>query len=439
MKQISLTILISVLGFLLTGGCSNPVKNEVNRPEVQWNGKTVTSEEIVSDTIVTCTGDIIINNGGSLTIDNVLLYMKDSAYGIYVEPGGELLINNNSKITVENPETEHYEFWYKHGSSGQILNSTVEYTWTPDPGGKSQFNEAGMFIEADNFEMRNSTIQYSLGNGIEAYQADSLNIVDSEFLENGANGILVRNSTGLSLTGCTISNNGKDTERHDGCGFIVLVVTGSIESCTIESNRFTGFEGSGDMNLNISNCNIKNNSDFGIFIHDEFSSSLVEIASNTVENNANISQIHAGISVEGGVKAYVHDNILDQNYTGIRVLNNTPTSNFEYNEIHNCSTWGIHVDNSSPVFYHNQVSRCNWVAFVQEENGTPHPNFGDTTVEKSGYNDFSNNNNGIRNDSTVELKAENNYWGSTEGNIIDLYNFSDDTPIDYDPWLSSQP
>jgi len=56
----------------------------------------------------------------------------------------------------------------------------------------------------------------------------------------------------------------------------VLVVTGSIESCTIESNRFTGFEGSGDMNLNISNCNIKNNSDFGIFIHDEFSASLVE-------------------------------------------------------------------------------------------------------------------------------------------------------------------
>jgi len=101
--------------------------------------------------------------------------MKYSVYGIYVDPGGELFINNNSKITVENPETEHYEFWYKDGSSGQILNSTVEYTWTPDPGGKSQFNEAGMFIKADNFEMRNSTIQYSLGNGIEAYQADSLN------------------------------------------------------------------------------------------------------------------------------------------------------------------------------------------------------------------------------------------------------------------------
>jgi len=173
MKHILL--LISVLGFLLTGGCSNPVKNEVNRPEVQWNGKTVNSEEIVSDTIVTCSGDIIIGNGGSLTLDNVLLYMKYSVYGIYVDPGGELFINNNSKITVENPETEHYEFWYKDGSSGQILNSTVEYTWTPDPGGKSQFNEAGMFIKADNFEMRNSTIQYSLGNGIEAYQADSLN------------------------------------------------------------------------------------------------------------------------------------------------------------------------------------------------------------------------------------------------------------------------
>jgi len=314
MKQILPTILISILGFLLAGGCSTTVENEGKRPEVQWNGKTVNSEEIVSDTIVTCSGDIIIGNGGSLTLDN------------------------------------------------------------------------------------------------------------------GANGIRVRNCTGLSITDCIISNNGKLTERHDGCGLIVLVVRGSIDNCTIESNRFTGFEGSGDMYINISNCNIKNNSDFGIFIHDEFSSSLVDIASNTVENNANVSQMHAGISVEGEVKADVHDNILAKNYTGIRVLNNTLTSNFKNNTILNCSTWGIHMDNSSPIFYHNRVSGCNWVAFVQEENGTPHPNFGDTTVESSGYNDFSNNNNGIRNDSTVELKAENNYWGTTDGNSINEYNFTDDTP-----------
>ena len=374
-----------------------------------------------------------------MTLENVLLYMCGSIYGIYVEAGGELIIKDNSTITVQNPGSDYYQFWYKEGSSGKIENSTVEYTWTPDPGGNSQFNEAGIFCETDNFEISNSTIKFSLGNGIETFQLNNLSVIDSIFSENGANGILVRNSTGLSITGCTITGNGTNINHHDGCGMIVLVVTGLIDNCNTESNRLTGFEGSGDMDITISNCGVKNNGDFGIFVHDEFSTSLASITNNIIQNNSGSSQACAGLSVEGAVKASVHHNNLDQNYIGIRVLNNTEISNFEYNTITNCNAWGIHIDNSSPVFYRNTVSGCNRVAFIQEENGQPNPNFGDTTIQNSGYNDFLNNTNGIRNDSTNVFKAENNYWGTTDSNNINLYNFADDTSIDYDPWLNSPP
>ena len=86
-KQITLPILIFISGFILIPGCSISQKEEDNRPQVQWDGKVVTSVETVSNTRVTCTGDVVIGSGGSMTLDNVLLYMCDYAYGIFVESG----------------------------------------------------------------------------------------------------------------------------------------------------------------------------------------------------------------------------------------------------------------------------------------------------------------------------------------------------------------
>jgi len=79
------------------------------------------------------------------------------------------------------------------------------------------------------------------------------------------------------------------------------------------------------------------------------------------------------------------------------------------------------------------------VAYVQDENGIPNPNFGDSTVPESGYNNFSNNTDGIRNDSSIVFKAENNYWGLKDDSGIGSYNFIGDTDIDYTPWLNSPP
>jgi len=443
MKRASVIMAILTLAVLLSH-CSSPAdqgnSEENARREISLNGIVVTSRDTINDAVITCTGDIVVEEGGHLTLDNVLLCMCDSIHGIYVEPGGELVIQRGSRVTAKNPAIDHYEFWFKDGSLGRIENSSVEYTWTPDPDGKSQFSEAGLFIEAEHFIVRNSTITHSLGNGMEAFHADSLTIENSSFTENGANGLLIRNSTNFSIKGTDFSNNGTVTQRVDGCGLVVLVADGSIDSCNVASNRYTGIEGSGGMETSISNCTVQNNGHFGIFVHDEFSSSTVEIFGNTILSNADSSNFCAGISIEGAVDCHIHDNILRENFIGIRVLNNTGTCRIDSNTITGCPAYGLHIDNASPVFHRNTISGCSRAAFIQDMNGAPHPNFGDATLPNTGYNDFSGNDGGIRNDSSVStIKAENNYWGYTEWGAIESYNFTDDTQIDFTPWLDQAP
>ena len=435
---------LAILFLALSTHCDSPLDQgretaEETRREISLDSLVVTGEDTLADAVVTCSGSIMVEDGGLLVLDNVLLYMCDSIYGIYVEPHSKLIIQRGSKLTVLDPDKDRYRFWYKQGSTGRIEDSDVEYTWTPDPGGKSQFNEAGLFIEAHSFTIRNSTFRHSYGNGIEVFGADTLTIINSRFVENGANGLLIRNSANISVSKSTFSYNGTDTSRVDGSGLIVLVASGAIDSCTIESNRFSGLEVSGEAALSITGCRVGDNS-FGIFVHDEFSNSTVEVSDNTIVSNGDSLDYCSGICIEGAIDCIVRNNLLERNFIGVRVLNNTGSCRVERNSIRDCPAYGIHVDNSSPVFYLNTVSGCKWAAFIQDTHGIPHPLFGDTGDPNTGHNDFSGNESGIRNDSSVsDIKAENNYWGYTSAESIDSYNFIDDTPLDFTPWLNSPP
>ena len=435
---------LTILFLALSTHCDSPLDQgrdmaKETRKEIYLDSLVVTGEDTLADAVVTCSGSIVVEAGGLLVLDNVILYMSDSTYGIYVEPGGKLTIQRGSKLTVEHPGIDRYKFWFKEGSTGRIEESEVEYTWTPDPDGKSQFSEAGLFTEARSFTIRNSTFRYSYGNGIEAFGADTLTIINSRFVENGANGLLIRNSANISISKSTFSYNGTDTSRVDGSGLIVLVASGAIDSCTIESNRFAGLEVSGEADLAITGCRVGDNS-FGIFIHDEFSNSTVEVYDNTIVDNGDSLDYCSGICIEGAIDCIVRNNLLERNFIGIRVLNNTGTCRVERNSIRDCPAYGIHVDNSSPVFYFNTISGCKCTAFIQDAHGIPHPIFGDTGDPTTGYNDFSGNESGIRNDSSVsDIKAENNYWGYTSAESIGSYNFLDDTPLDFTPWLNSPP
>ncbi|MEA3493503.1 MAG: right-handed parallel beta-helix repeat-containing protein [Candidatus Margulisiibacteriota bacterium] len=404
--------IIFLAGILMITGCgrvSNPTPPQPDpRPIIHWSGRTVNSTEGFSSQIIYCTGNISIESGGSLTLANTGLYISNEAntrYGIYVNPGGSLYIKSQSVIAAYN-SAEGYPFWYKSGSSGNITSSTIESAWTGDLSGKSQFNEAGIFIEADDFGISQSVVKEVKGNGIETLGANGFSAEDTKFINNGANGLLVRNSNNIEVSGCTLSNNGTDTSRTDGCGLIFLVSNGTIESNTVENNRFTGIEGSGEMSFNINNNQVNNNGDFGIFLHDEFNTSSAVVHNNSIGSNALTSQIHAGLCIEGTIEVYAYDNLIKNNYIGVRVLNNSLVSTLESNNISDNITHGVHIDNANPIIHQN---------------------------------DLSGNNNGIWNDSSSNINAENNYWGYTTLAEIHAYNFNATGTIDVTPWLTSAP
>jgi|GEM_PF-2227140 len=460
--------LICCLGFVFPAlggsGCGHAVSDTTTtsttstttttdpRPTTFWNGRTITANETISNYQIYCLGSVTIESGGTLTLNNTKLVMSceaDEQYGIFVESGGAFNITNNSHITANNTNKGYYMFWFKEGSLATITNSTIEGTWTPNPAGKSQFNEAGIFFEADHLEITGSTIKNSKGNGLEYYQSpwgEDVIISSSTFNNNGANGLLIRNCKRINISNSTFNYNGTDHNRTDGCGIIFMGVPGiaTIEGNTIHYNYKTGLELSGGYNLaKVFNNTVSHNIDHGIFLHDEYSlMSYAEVYNNTCEANGfNPSVDLEGVSVENSVEAYVHDNILINNNYGLRVMNNF-SSTFESNLIQN-NVNGVHIVSAAPIFYRNTIVGGNYGFLVQEQADPANPNLGKTSIAHSGYNNISNNTKGVAAQlRTGEVFAENNYWGYTTEAEINDYMFYFDFPadkVDFKPWLNVKP
>ncbi|MFA6431447.1 MAG: right-handed parallel beta-helix repeat-containing protein, partial [Candidatus Margulisiibacteriota bacterium] len=241
-------LIFALMAIMFVSGCgqSTPTTTTTTlnpRPIVNWSGKTVTSSETFSAKRIYCTGNVSIENGGSLTLDNTSLYMSceaDAQYGIFVNSGGTFLVTNESNITAVNTTTGHYAFWYKEGSSGGIYSSTIEATWTPTTENLALSSEAGMFVQCNTFEVVNSTIKNSKGNGIETYRLLSANrflASNSSFTNNSANGLLLRNGGNITISGCTLNNNTKA-----GLALISNALTITVESNTINNNTNYGVQ-----------------------------------------------------------------------------------------------------------------------------------------------------------------------------------------------------
>jgi len=75
-------------------------------------------------------GDLIIHDGGSLTIDNCIIEMTrqdpEEGWNITVVGGGEFSVLNNSLITTNSTNPDPYTFKVQSGGSLTIQSSTVE-------------------------------------------------------------------------------------------------------------------------------------------------------------------------------------------------------------------------------------------------------------------------------------------------------------------------
>lgn len=302
----------------------------------------------------TLSGDLIIKEGVSLDINNEILEVNNKLSGVYVY--GTLNIINKSVITATDKDEGFYSFWYNKGSSGKIKDSTVEYTWTK----KGKADEAGLFIESNYFEISNSIIQYSKGNGID-FEGKNILIHDSSFKYNGASGIEIFSKSDLPIQfeiyNNQISNNGMISSRMDGCGILIDNSEGLAYNNTIFENRYCGFETDCQglksfCVIKIYNNNIYNNNHDGLFVH--------ENSDATAYNNI-IKGNRKGVSVDNhqtgrNTRLNLYNNTLTNNKIGVEITENYESNVEVSNNILDNNEITIKIQNSNPKMFNNVIN-----------------------------------------------------------------------------------
>jgi len=257
-------------------------------PTAYWTGRSITSAETFSAQIIYCSGNLSIESGGSLTLNNSILYVScesDAQFGIFVKSGGTLAITNESLVSAFSTAEGYYSFWYQPGSAGSIYNSTVEAAWTPSTESRSFINQAGLLVEAADFLVSGSTIQGSKGNGLETFNASRFRASNSSFISNEASGLLVRNSSGVSLEGNSFSNNNGNGLYLEGTAE-VTALGNTINSNNIGVKVFNNLQAT-----TFESNTINNNSTWGISIDNASPRFYYNVVTNN-DQAANLTQTY---------------------------------------------------------------------------------------------------------------------------------------------------
>jgi hypothetical protein len=296
----STTFIISLTPFSINGSG----EGTGDYPPPSQGDWIITSDTYVKNENITIEGNITIEYGAELTLDNVTLIINASDYGsarIDVKNGGEFNVINNS-IIMEGETKVNYDFMFEYGSRGLIQESTIRDCGWND-GGTWQ-STGGILIMSDDVIIENSTIQYNY-NGVVVISSspiirfnsirDHLNygifllnastqitgnyiafnpvginclyseswLSENEILDNGDGGRFFYSN--IYLNGDRISSN----DRND-CS------TGACSSA--ESGKGLLAE---DTNISMSNVEISSNSDDGLIAYH----SNIDVQNSTFSDN----------------------------------------------------------------------------------------------------------------------------------------------------------
>jgi parallel beta-helix repeat protein len=226
--------------------------------DVPSNGDwIVTGLETVENQIITLNGNLIIENGGNLTLSGITLTMDndyDGEYGIRVKSGSTITIEKGTVITAASGSA-HFSFAVESGSQFFMKDSELhECGWGPD----------------------------------------SEDLWDKEPILSGMRGLVI------DTTNAVIENNSLSS-NHIG---IILTGSGiSLDNNHIHSNKVHGVYIRGGLT-----CQITNNSIQHASISSPFR--IVEGEDNTIKSNTiTLSLIHRGV-IETMLS---HGNVIEEN------------------------------------------------------------------------------------------------------------------------------
>ena len=383
------------------------------------DGWVVNETEIHCNEIIILNGDLTIENGGNLTLRNVILMMNcdyDGQHHIEVKDGGALYIydNDNDSTTTEDASVitalnhdHRYLFWVNAGSTFRMKNSELhecgyEYNsptrnhaglWINSNGvaiednlitnnyngvllysssnntlanNTINFNDRlGVYLrESDNNTVNNCNISHNGDHGVYLYYSDNNTLANGTINFNDWFGVDLRESDNNTVNNCSASHNGEDG---------VLLYSGSsnniLANNTIIFNDRIGVHLSESNNNIVNNCNISHNSAEGIYLYDSDDNILTDIAATSNEgdgvhihksNDNRISCINASSNGDDGICTdHSHENVL----SGVTASSNNDDGIKLYRssgDILTCNTVsdnhrGIHLDRSSDSLLINNI------------------------------------------------------------------------------------
>jgi parallel beta-helix repeat protein len=273
------------------------VEAELNAPSWNPNGYyetpnadwTIEFDDDIkyNDTKIVVNADLIIEDGGKLTLDNVTLQMNETASDngdeIRVEhlvTAGELVVINGSTITTD-PITaaqspDPYEF--RIDGAALIENSTVEKM--KDLSGT---DADGIQVYSDDVKIINSTIHFSEGNGVYVDNGE-VSITNSTITNNNYSGLLIYQSSNNNIIGNNISSNNETGIYLDHSSYVNIIKNIIFENgINGRLHKLDGIHIESSSNNNIIGNNISSNNECGIDIYT--SSNNNKIKNNTIWSN----------------------------------------------------------------------------------------------------------------------------------------------------------
>jgi parallel beta-helix repeat protein len=347
----------------------------INPPAVgDWN---IDHEIECNDGFILLNGDLNINAGGELRINNIWLAMNVDImgeYGINIFSGGTFKINSKdgyaSYITNGYNSSAFPTFKVHSGASFAMRNSVaynIGYAWN-----EPNYDEAGIWVNADNSIFENNWIGYNHYVGIFLYKSDGHYIYNNTLYENYWDGIKVLNSdntgiynnhvyytqsdSGIEISNCPgiyVYDNEVYSSGDDG------IAIGNSQGAFVwynyvEDNHDDGIDISSSPNSYIEFNEAINNHNDGIVI-----SACPNI--DYLDYNDAIGNGNDGIVVSSSpnIRYCELNEALDNGNDGI-VLSYCDNSTVWYNDADDNGDTGIVISHSDGVYTYSNVVTNNW-------------------------------------------------------------------------------
>jgi parallel beta-helix repeat protein len=356
----------------------------------------------------TCTvsSNILIQNGGSLTVKKSTIKMNvasDGQYNITIQNGGQLHIIQNSTLT-SNDGVHRSNLKAQAGSTIEIRDSDISFLGYLMPHIGLEIYTSNAVIHNNNFtnsfegpyvQSASAQITYNRitgmdTNGIEASASSNSYIANNTVKTSGSRGIMIdqggvnlkvynntllNNYEGIHVkvnTVSTIQGNYVDQNNNSGRDIIVdqsdPIIDGNtllransgiqyIGLCggTAKNNFIQYGDGNQDVGIKVlqqSNPQIINNT----IDHFWRGMQVYGLSNPVVEKNTITKATHAGIYFNNGQGIYRNNTITSATGDGINMISNSDAEFYD-NWIHDNLNDGMHVDVSNVVIIHNNISK----------------------------------------------------------------------------------